>query len=141
MRIKRIGSHNLPAPMMSTIGSAGYDLCAVEEMWLREGDQELIKTGFAWEIPYGFVGLIKDRSSMVHKHQIISHAGVIDSDYRGEVGVILTNESCWDYKIMPGDRIAQMLIIPIAYYISELEEVDELNDTARGDGGYGSTGR
>ncbi len=129
----------LPLPERHSEGAAGYDLRAAEGVNIANGEQALIKTGFAWAIPPGYVGLIKDRSSMALKRRLVTHAGVIDSDYRGDVGVILSNESDKGVTIEAGERIAQMLIVPVV--AADLEEVDELDATDRGAGGYGSTGK
>lgn len=137
LRIKKTFDHDLPLPEQATPHSAGYDLRAASDITLWPGEQELIPTGFAWEIPQGFVGLIKDRSSMARK-QLITHGGVIDSDYRGDVGIIIVNDSYRTHEVKKGDRIAQMLIMRVLCEHPVL--VETLSDTERGEGGYGSTG-
>lgn len=140
MKVKRIGNHNLPVPKRESEHAAGYDLRAAETVTILPGQQVLIKTGFAWQIKEGKFGIIKDRSSMAYKRRLITHAGVIDSDYRGEVHVLLSNESLSDWAtIEKGDRIAQMIIT--THDTEPVHEFTELNETGRGVGGFGSTGQ
>ena len=117
---------------------AGWDLYANEDIELWPEETKLISTGIAMSLPKGFVGLIWDRSSMGVKG-IHRHAGVIDSGYRGEVKVCLHNTTGELYKIKSGDRIAQLLIQEIPIF--RLHEVEELDSTIRGSGGFGSTGK
>ena len=117
---------------------AGWDLYADEDMDLWPEETKLISTGIAMSLPKRFVGLIWDRSSMGVKG-IHRHAGVIDSSYRGEVKVCLHNTSGDLHKIKRGDRIAQLLIQEIPIF--RLHEVEELDSTERGSGGFGSTGK
>lgn len=131
------------APERQTPGSAGYDLCACiqEPVVLEPGDSFAFPTGLAAEIPAGCVGLVFTRSSMGVKHGITlpNSVGVIDSDYRGELTVGLANFSQEAYTVQPGERIAQLVIIPVCLPL--LEEARELSSTQRGTGGFGSTGR
>jgi dUTP pyrophosphatase len=142
MRIQRIGTHDLLLPARQTDGAAGYDLRAVRDYRIDPGQQIIVATGFAIKIPPGYVGLIQDRSSMAARKRLTVRAGVIDSDYRGEVSVVLCNEQPAGMSppaiIRMGDRIAQMVVVPC--YSGEPQEVDELPATYRGDGGFGSTG-
>ena len=117
---------------------AGLDLTSVEEGILKPGEGRIFKTGLAVAIDPGFVGLIWDRSSM-GKRGIKTLGGVIDSGYRGEVGVILWNLSKEEQMIKAGERIAQLLIQSIA--TPQTQEVESLTDTDRGSGGFGSSGK
>jgi len=117
---------------------AGWDLYADEDIDLWPEETKLISTGIAMSLPKRFVGLIWDRSSMGVKG-VHRHAGVIDSSYRGEVKVCLHNTSGDLHKIKRGDRIAQLLIQEIPLF--RLHEVEELDSTERGSGGFGSTGK
>lgn len=140
--IQRIKGCNLPLPEKQTVGSAGFDLQAndiTNFINLRSGTQQLIGTGFIWEIPKDHVGIIKPRSGLANKYGIDVMAGVIDSDYRGEVKVILRNHGVHDFRIPEGERIAQMIIIKISIS-DKLEEVFDLDKTERGEDGFGSTG-
>jgi dUTP pyrophosphatase len=117
---------------------AGLDLTTVEAHLLKPGEGRVFKTGLAVEINPGFVGLVWDRSSL-GKRGIKSLGGVIDSGYRGEVGVVLWNLSSEPQEIKAGDRIAQLLIQPIA--VPRTVEVSSLTNTDRGQGGFGSSGK
>jgi dUTP pyrophosphatase len=128
-------------------GDAGYDICASEESYLF-GRRDLkgtnhraeIKTGLYLEIPDGYVGLIRDRSSMARK-VIYTHGGVIDSSYRGEILVMLDNQHFSAYKILAGQKIAQIVIVPVlTLETEEVSSVDDLEESVRGDDGFGSTG-
>lgn len=130
------------APKKSTEGSAGFDLYADEDCFLDanyDGSRKAISTGIAVAIDQDKVGLIWPRSGMAAKYGIDTGAGVIDSDYRGEVKVLLFNHGYSALEIKRGDRIAQLLIMPV--YGQSVVEVDDLSDTARGILGFGSTGR
>lgn len=130
-------------PKYGTEGAAGADIYAVLEkpIILEPGERAIIQTGFAMEIPAGLEAQIRPRSGTAIKNGItvLNAPGTIDSDYRGEVGVILMNCGGEDYAINNGDRIAQMVIAPYLRGHFELETGD-LSETARGQGGYGSTG-
>jgi dUTP pyrophosphatase len=119
-------------------GDAGFDLRSAEDVTLTPGEKKIVKTGIKIAIPEKHVGLIWDRSGMAAKHEIHALAGVVDSGYRGEVGVVLKNLSDKEFEIEKNMRIAQMLIQPVVSAM--IEEVDSLEDTERGDGGFGSTG-
>jgi dUTP pyrophosphatase len=140
IEVKRVGDHLLATPEQQSEHAAGFDLCANVDkgIYIPVHGHSLIKTGFAWKIPVGFVGQIWPRSGLAMKHGIDVLAGVIDSDYRGELGVILINHGVANFFIERGDRIAQMLIIPVAHGICV--PVLELDSTDRGTGGFGSTG-
>lgn len=139
IQFKRIGSHALPVPSRATAGAAGFDLSYVGlPLTLRPGQRELLPVGFACAIPMGWVGRIAPRSGLAARNGLDTLAGVIDSDYRGEVKVMLINHGAFEVSIAHGDRIAQMLIQPVA--MVEGVEVQELDDTERGEDGFGSTG-
>lgn len=122
-------------------GDAGYDLRASEEHILLQGQQATVATGLYLEIPDGYVGLISDRSSMALR-RVYTHGGVIDSSYRGHVSVIVTNGGDKPYRIEPGDRIAQLVFLPVLTSVAlELAEREQLTPSSRGEGGFGSTGR
>lgn len=140
INIKRVKGCELPLPKRESDGAAGYDLRSNFDnvVSLPPGERKLIETGFKWEIPPGMVGLIQPRSGLACREGLDTMAGVIDSDYRGEVGVLLINHGHQMINIEPGDRIAQMVVT--YYRADELVEVDNLSDSSRGTGGFGSTG-
>lgn len=117
---------------------AGLDLYAMEEQWVPGECGVEFNTGVHLEIPNGFVGLVKSRSGL-HMKQHITTDGVVDAGYTGAIRVKLTNHSIMAYKVKKGDKIAQLVIVPCL--IPELELVDSLDETERGDNGFGSTGR
>lgn len=117
---------------------AGLDLYAAEEYVLQPGARQAVKTGVAIAIPSGYVGLIWDKSGIAAKAGIKTMGGVIDASYRGEVQVIVTNLSSNDHTIEKGSKISQILIQKVE--LPEVCEVSELDDTIRGEGGFGSTG-
>lgn len=136
MQVKKLS--DLPIPARQTTGAAGYDLQSDKDFTINPMQRVLVPTGYAWEIPMGKVGIIKDRSSMAYKYGISTLAGVIDSDYRDEVKILLINLSGLAYKVSKGDRIAQMVIVD--HYSDELTVVDELGGEDR-NGGFGITGK
>jgi dUTP pyrophosphatase len=136
IQVKRL-SDSAICPRKGTIGSAGYDLYASAECCVPAKGKAIVKTDIAIAIPYGYYGRIAPRSSMALKHTDIG-AGVIDSDYRGEIGIVLFNHSDSDLTINVHDRVAQLLIEKLSMGV--LVEVDELDTTLRGVDGYGSTG-
>ena len=124
-------------PQRAHPSDAGADLFSYEEVEIYPGEQKLVDTGIAIKIPQGFGGFIYNRSSQGKKGITIPHSvGVIDSDYRGNLKVLLKNISEDPYKIAVGDRIAQLVIQPVQL----VDFKDTWNDTARGTGGFGSTG-
>jgi dUTP pyrophosphatase len=127
-------------PAYATAGAAGMDICAAENLTLRAGKRHAVATGFAFAIPDGYEVQVRPRSGLALKHVItcLNTPGTIDSDYRGEVKVILANLGDEDFVISTGDRIAQIVVAPVTQGI--LVEVDALDDTERGAGGFGSTG-
>lgn len=141
LKIKKL----LPEAKLPAYGStnaAGADLYALSEHAIRIGANEtaIVHTGLAAEIPEGYVGLIFARSGLATKKGLApaNKVGVIDSDYRGEIRVALHNHSKYMQSIEPYERVAQLVIMPYVY--AELIETDELSDTERGEGGFGSTG-
>lgn len=141
VKIKRIENGWLPT--YETEGAAGADCHARidEKIVLKAGEQVTVPLGFAVEIPEGYEMQIRARSGNARKYGIgvVNGVGTIDSDYRGEVCTILINHSENDFEINPGDRIAQAVIAPVIQ--AKWAEVDELSETARGEGGFGSTGK
>lgn len=141
LKIKKI-SNLAKTPTYATDGAAGMDLYAAnpEPITLSSLERKLIPLGFTMELPKGFEAQIRPRSGMAIKHGIsLSNCvGTVDEDYRGEVCVGIINLSKEDYTINTGDRIAQMVIAPVTKAI--IEETNELSDTSRGKGGFGSTG-
>ena len=130
----------LPLPSYETEGSAGMDVRAAEAMIVPAGQRGLVPTGFAFAIPVGYEVQVRPRSGLALKHGISlpNTPGTIDSDYRGEIKVIIINHGEEDFAIERGDRIAQIVVAPVQR--GTLTEVSDLDDTARGAGGFGSTG-
>jgi dUTP pyrophosphatase len=131
----------LPLPAYATAGAAGMDVVAAEALTLAPGARAAVATGFAIAIPPGYEVQVRPRSGLALKHGItcLNTPGTIDSDYRGEVKVILANLGDAPLPIARGERIAQL--VPAAVTRAALVEADTLDDTARGAGGFGSTGR
>ena len=135
---------DLELPKFETVLAAGADLRAAvpsaDPMTLEPGERALIPTGFAMALPAGYEAQIRPRSGLAYKHGItcLNTPGTIDADYRGEVKVLLINHGQDSFTINRGERIAQMVIAPITQ--PDFEVVTELSDTARGAGGFGSTG-
>jgi deoxyuridine 5'-triphosphate nucleotidohydrolase len=126
-------------PTRGTSGSAGLDLYCTETCAIEDGKVSVISTGVAVKIPFGYVGLIKPRSGLALKHGADTMAGVIDSDYRGEIKMMLTtHDGCKHVQFDEGDRIAQLVIVPC--FMGEVAVVCWFDDTERGSGGFGSTG-
>lgn len=127
--------------VQATKGSAGFDLVATEATQVSPGDRAMVSTGLALEIPEGYEAQVRPRSGLAAKHGItvLNSPGTIDSDYRGEVKVILHNTGRFVYSVAAGDKIAQLVIqrVPTVDFV----EVDELSSTERGAGGFGSTGK
>jgi dUTP pyrophosphatase len=143
VRIRRLpAARDLPLPSPASPGSAGFDLRAAveEELVLRPGERLRVPTGLALEIPPGWEGQVRARSGLALRHGIglVNAPGTIDSDYRGEVGVILINLGEAPFTLRRGDRIAQLVISRVEAV--EWEEADDLEGSGRGSGGFGSTG-
>lgn len=130
----------LPMPAYASIGAAGMDVVAAESLTLAAGARHAVATGFAMAIPAGYEVQVRPRSGLALKNGItcLNSPGTIDSDYRGEVKVILANLGQDDFTITRGDRIAQLVPTPVQR--AHFDLVDDLDDTARGSGGFGSTG-
>ncbi|MFM9864075.1 MAG: dUTP diphosphatase [Micropepsaceae bacterium] len=129
---------NLPA--RATAGAAGADLVSAEETTIAPGQVHAVATGIAIAIPEGFEAQVRPRSGLALKHgvTVLNAPGTIDADYRGEVKVILINHGSVPFRIARGDRIAQLVVAPVT--ATRFERVEALTDTARGTGGFGSTG-
>ena len=140
--IKRL-SKNIPLPKYETDGSSGMDIAAdvKANIEIKPGKTEIIPTGLAVSIPKNFEIQIRPRSGLAAKRRIsvLNTPGTIDSDYRGEIKVILFNHGSNDFLINNKDRIAQMVLTPVVKM--DFEEIDDLPNTVRGEGGFGSTGK
>jgi dUTP pyrophosphatase len=131
----------LPTPSHSHPGDGGTDLYSRIDTVLEPHERQMVPTGIAVAVPEGYAGLVVPRSGLAVRHGIgvVNSPGLLDSGYRGEVTVILINHGSEAFAIARGDRIAQLVVIPIV--MQEFVEVDELPPSARGEGGFGSTGR
>ncbi len=144
LRIKRLDhARDLPLPRYETAGAAGLDLLAAVtgDLVLAPGARAIVPSGIAVAVPPGHEGQVRPRSGLAAKFGVtlLNAPGTIDADYRGEIGVILINHGQEPFTVARGMRIAQLLIAPVAQ--AELVEVETLDDTTRGAGGFGSTGR
>ena len=138
MRVKLLNEKSkIPCRVHTT--DAGADLFSIEDCIVNPSERKLISTGISLEIPEGYYGRIAPRSGLAAKNGIDVLAGVLDSSYRGEVKVILFNTSDENFEIKVGDRIAQLIVEK--HYNFEFEVVDNLEETTRGSGGFGSTGK
>jgi len=141
IEIKRLSNgEGLPLPSYASHGAAGMDIVAAEDLTLAPGARHAVATGFALAIPAGFEVQVRPRSGLALKNGItcLNTPGTIDSDYRGEVKVILANLGAEPFEVRRGERIAQL--VPAAVLRAGFNEVDELDSTERGAGGFGSTG-
>jgi dUTP pyrophosphatase len=141
LRFRRLSAAARP-PTQAHEGDAGYDLHAAEAVTIGPGERASVGTGIAVAIPAGQAGLVVPRSGLAARQgiSVVNAPGLIDSGYRGEVRVLLLNtDRAEPFSIEPGDRIAQLVLVDVQ--TPELEEVAELDETARGAGGFGSTGR
>lgn len=136
--VKKLNGEAL-LPTRNNKGDAGYDLYSVEDGMLKPGQRRLFKTGISLRFPSKLVFLIKDRSGLAYKKGLTVLAGVVDSGYRGEVGVVLLNTGDEAYEVKRGDRIAQGLLLDVA--TPSVKEVSSHDDTGRGSAGFGSSGR
>lgn len=138
----RTSAHDVPLPAYQTDGAVGMDLCAAVDapLTLAPGERGLVGTGWAIALPEGFEAQVRPRSGLALRHGItvLNSPGTVDPDYRGELRVLLVNHGREPFVIQRGDRIAQMVVAPVAR--AALVEVSALPATARGGGGYGSTG-
>ena len=141
LRFRRLSAAARP-PAQAHEGDAGYDLHAAEAVTIGPGERASVATGIAVAIPAGQAGLVVPRSGLAARHgiSVVNAPGLIDSGYRGELRVLLLNtDRSEPFSVEPGDRIAQLVLVDVD--TPELEEVAELDETARGAGGFGSTGR
>ena len=143
VRVKRLANgQGLPLPLRMTAQAAGFDLPAAVEapVVLRPGEIRLVPCGFAMELPTGHEAQVRPRSGLASRHGVtlVNSPGTIDADYRGEVQVPLINLGPADFTVERGMRVAQMVVLPVPPV--ELVEVDQLDDTGRGQGGFGHTG-
>jgi len=140
LKIKKLNPEAI-IPAYQTKEAAGFDLHSIENVILKPGERKLIGTGLAFEIECGYEVQIRPRSGLAYKHGItvLNSPGTIDSDYRGEIKVLLINHSDEEFEIKKGDRIAQAVVAPVIQ--AEIIEVEELSSTERGEGGFGSTGK
>ncbi len=134
-------SQSIEIPKYATAGSSGVDLCSTMYCIIKPGEQALIPTGIKLAIPEGYEGQIRPRSGLAlnQKITIPNSPGTIDSDYRGEIRVLLRNDGEEPFTLIFGDRIAQLVFVPVVR--AKFEDVKALDDTKRGPGGFGSTGR
>jgi dUTP pyrophosphatase len=141
IQIKRLPhGEGLPVPAYATAGAAGMDVVSAEDVTLAPGGRHAVATGFALAIPEGYEVQVRPRSGLALKHGISlpNTPGTIDSDYRGELKIIMINLGSEDFMIARGDRIAQLVAAPVQ--IAIFTQVAELDETQRGAGGFGSTG-
>ena len=141
VRLKRLPhGEGLALPCYATAGAAGMDVLAAEEVVIAPGQRHAVATGLAVAIPPGYEIQVRPRSGLALKQGITvpNTPGTIDSDYRGELKVILINHGTEDFPIARGDRIAQLVLAPVT--LAAWDEVEELDDTQRGSDGFGSTG-
>jgi len=143
MKIRIVNKSQHPLPEYTTIASAGLDLRAnvSESVMLEPGEWKLIPTGLQIELPMGYEAQVRPRSGLAYKHGItvLNSPGTVDADYRGDVGVLLINHSKSDFEIKSGERVAQLVIAK--HEQAEWQLVEELGNTDRGAGGFGSTGK
>ena len=143
MKIKIVNTSNHPLPEYGTLASAGVDLRAniAESITLKPLERTLVKTGLFIELPIGYEAQVRPRSGLAYKNgvTVLNSPGTIDADYRGEIGVILVNLSNKDFTIENGERVAQLVIAK--HEQAEWILVEELAETERGAGGFGSTGK
>ena len=140
LKIRVTGDLDL-IPVFATKGAAGADIKAASDGEIKPGEYKLVKTGIKLEIPEGYEAQVRPRSGLALKYGVtlLNSPGTIDSDYRGEIRVVLLNHSQQVQTIAPGERIAQFVITPVI--TPQYVEADDLSDTARGTGGFGSTGK
>ena len=143
VNIKCVASHGAVIPQYKTSGAAGADICALlnESVTIKKGCRAMIPTGLFFSIPEGFEVQVRPRSGLAAKNgvTVLNTPGTIDSDYRGEIKVILINLGDEDFTVNNGDRIAQIVVAPVT--IGVFEQVSSLDETERGAGGFGSTGK
>lgn len=141
VEVKRLAhGEGLPLPAYATAGAAGMDVVSAEDVAIAPGARHAVATGLAVAIPHGYEIQVRPRSGLAFKHGITvpNTPGTIDSDYRGELKVLLINHGAEEFAIARGDRVAQLVLAPVVQ--AAWSEVDELDATERGEGGFGSTG-
>ena len=138
LKIKKLTS-TATLPQYAHAGDAGMDLFALESIVIKKGERVQVKTGIAMEIPEECAGLVWDKSGLSHKFGLKTLGGVVDAGYRGEIMVGVINLGDTDYTLEAGHKIAQMLIQKVEF--PEIIEVESLDETSRGEGGFGSTGK
>ena len=138
IKVKRLNAE-ARLPSYAHLGDVGLDMYSLEDYELKVGERKIFPVGFALEFPEGYVAIVKDKSSLPKNGGLHTMGGVFDAGYRGEYNVQLINLGQEPYQIKKGDKLAQLVIYPIA--IAELEEVAELSESNRGVGNFGSTGR
>jgi dUTP pyrophosphatase len=138
---KLMREHGVPLPRRAKTGDAGIDLRYVEPvpLVLAPGEFKRVRNGIAVEIPHGFEGSVRSRSGLTSEGRVVMSPGTIDSGYRGEIYTVLANFGNEPWEITPGDRIAQLVVSPVATW--DLEFVDHLTPSERGTAGFGSTGK
>lgn len=140
IRVKRLPhGEGLPLPAYGSGHAVGLDVVAAESLSLASGARHAVATGIALAIPHGYEVQVRSRSGTAVRNGITCLTGTIDSDYRGELKVVLVNLGAEPFQILRGERIAQLVPAPVLR--AAFEEVEALDDTARGSGGFGSTGR
>ena len=140
LKFKRIGNHQLPLPSYETEGAAGMDVRANGGFVLPPSERALVRTGLSVEVPVGYELQVRPRSGLAVKHgvTVLNAPGTIDADYRGEIGVLLVNHGHEAFEVVYGDRIAQLVLAKVERL--PVSEVEELSETVRGEGGFGSSG-
>jgi len=141
IKVNIINKSDNPLPCYAKKGDAGMDIRASEDVCIKPFNQAIIPTGIYLEIPEGYECQIRSRSGLAAKHgiNVMNSPGTIDSGYRGEIKVILNNHHFQSYDVKKGDRVAQMVFAPVT--VATFNEVTELTDSERGEGGLGSTGK
>jgi dUTP pyrophosphatase len=145
IKVKRLSENfsDVPLPFYATSGSAGMDVRAalIEDIIIEPGKVEVIPTNISFEIPLGYEIQVRPRSGLAANHSIgvLNSPGTIDSDYRGEVKIILMNFGKENFKISKGDRVAQLIVSQV--FTAKVVEVKDLNSSSRGEGGFGHTGK
>jgi dUTP pyrophosphatase len=140
LKVKKLNKKAI-IPAYHSVEAAGFDLHSIEDVLLKPGERKLIGTGLAFEIEKGYEIQIRPRSGLAYKHGItvLNSPGTVDSDYRGEIKILLINLGEESFEIKKGDRIAQAVVAPVVQ--AKFEEVEILSNTKRGSGGFGSTGK
>lgn len=139
-RLQFVLGEHATLPTRAHQGDLGFDLYASEAVSFQPGDTKLVSTGVSCKFPLGYGGFIKDRSSVAYKQQMFTHAGVIDSEYRGEIKILFYNASEFIRTFQRGDKIAQLVLVPVVHCPVDLIEEFE-DETSRSTGGFGSTGK